>query len=185
MTIYKVNYKLFGEGQMIIDKNDIEEFDSVKELIHRDKILEQYIFESLDSNEKVDKEFIFNWYGTDEDVLTCCDEAKSEEEFLQKFLTLEDIKKHYIEDDTIYLFRSYQYSNNILLAKFKGFKDIADVKSFCIDNEKNYSEFKGSQYSQYEFNNCYFKRSIEEFDLEDIEAIIDLSENGVDEYIKE
>ena len=169
--IYKIGFEFFGEGEMVVDSSDCFEYENVKDLVKSDSGLEDYIFEKLNNNIAINKDDILNWYNSDEDVLTCCKEADSEVEFLKNFTTMDELKSCWISENTIYIFRNYQHSKNVLLAKFVGFSSVDAVKCFCIEKEINYSEFQGGQFNIYEFNNCYFKRDIDEFRLEEIEAI--------------
>ena len=174
--IYKIGYENFGNCEKVVNEKKIQEYNNIADLVDLDQNLQSYIFETLDDKGVITKEDILNWYNSDEDILTYCAEADSQEEFLRNCTTLEQLKEQFIESNTIFIFRNYQYSPNVLLAKFIGFESEKAVKDYCIKNELNYSEFKGGQFSLYEFNNCYFKHSDDDFDLEDISAIINADE---------
>ena len=173
--IFKVFYESFGEGEMVINIDDIECFKNVQELINDNSALEEYVFEKLENDGKITKEDVFNWFNHDDEYLTFVAEADSEDEFLKvnyNLTTFEELKNRIVEDNTVYLFRYYQYSKNVLLATFVGFDSITDIKNFCIENNLNYSEFKGSQFSLYEFNNCVFYDKDDDFNIETLEGIL-------------
>jgi len=166
--IFKTGFKSFGECEMVIEsKEDVEVYATLTDLIDSNESLKEYILDLIDENEEefeiinedVFLEFeeaIFDYFNSDNDVLTCCSRAESLEEFLTSFTTLDELKNIWIEDDSVYAFRSYQYSDNVLIARFDGFESVKDVKKYCIDNDINLSEFQGSSTSLYDFNNCYF-----------------------------
>lgn len=180
MKIYKTKYVSLGYGRIYAGAK-IESYDSLLDLVKNDYVLEEWLRRdilALDDEEEMTEELlkeheddILGWYNEDNEVLNFCDYAESEEEFIAKnFDLLEDIKSDCIEQDTIYAFRNYQYSQNKLLAKFKGFKSIEEVKQYCIENDIVLGEFTDKAY---EFNNTYFLdgKHPENFGLEELEIL--------------
>ena len=131
---------------------------------------------------KVDKDLnnfhsdLLALYEAKKPILPHINEAQTEEEFInnENLITIDDLRDKHIEKNTIYLFRTYQYSKNTLLAEFHGFNDIDAVKEHCRINNLDYSEFKSTNNIAIEFNNCWFvdSKNKETFDLEVLEDIL-------------
>jgi hypothetical protein len=64
----------------------------------------------------------------------------------------------------IYCFRNYQHSDNVLLAKFEGFENVGEMKSFCYNNSIDYGEFGN-------WINTYFMTYNDEWNEEELKAL--------------